>query len=244
MPITGRQAIRGLWTASAGLLPATVLAACSAAGSSAPAAIIRSSSGSLDASLDAVAAKYGSGMPRSPCKGRVVGSHLRYGFNVVRPVRIGSLSKSITGMAIALLIQDKKLTIRTALAEVLPHYLRAQHAKSGGRLLKPSLGPLDIAHLLAHRAGLRANSSSDRVNGLSSRTMLQFMPARPVLSDYLFMSGDERLNGTSGFRYSNLSFVFLGMVVEAASGLAYEDFCHERLLRPTGVSGRIPPDLR
>jgi D-alanyl-D-alanine carboxypeptidase len=152
---------------------------------------------------------------------------------------IGSLSKSVTAIGIALLVQDGRLTLHTRLGEVLPRYLQAK-----GRQLDPSLAPLDIEHLLAHRGGLRANATSDPANGLSSRSMLAKLAVSAHFSDYLLMSGSDTSDGTSGYRYSNLSYVLLGMVIEAVSGQSYETFCQSRILAPLRISARIAPDLQ
>ena len=152
---------------------------------------------------------------------------------------IGSLSKSVTAIGVALLIQDGRLTLHTRLGDILPRYLQAK-----GRQLDPSLAPVDIERLLAHRAGLRANATSDPANGLSSRSMLEKLPSDAHFSDYLFKSGSDTSDGTSGYRYSNLSYVLLGMVVEAVSGQSYEAFCQNRILAPLGISARIAPALQ
>jgi hypothetical protein len=112
---------------------------------------------------------------------------------------IGSLSKSVTAIGIALLVQDGRLTLHTRLGEVLPRYLQAK-----GRQLDPSLAPLDIEHLLAHRGGLRANATSDPANGLSSRSMLAKLPVSAHFSDYLLMSGSDTSDGTSGCLWAEL----------------------------------------
>ncbi len=158
---------------------------------------------------------------------------------VSQPLEIASLSKSVTAIGIALLIQDGRLTLQTRLGDVLPRYLQAK-----GRQLDPSLAPLDIEHLMAHRGGLRTNATSDAANGLSSRAVLEKLPADAHFSDYLLMSGSATSDGTSDYRYSNMSYVILGMVIEAVSGQSYEAFCQSRIFAPLGITGHIAPDLR
>jgi CubicO group peptidase (beta-lactamase class C family) len=158
---------------------------------------------------------------------------------VSQPLRIASLSKSLTAIGIALLIQNGQLTLKTRLGEVLPRYLQAK-----GHQLDPTLAKLDIEHILAHRAGLRTNLISDPKNGLSSSKVLELLSPDAHFSDYLLMSSADNSDGTSEYRYSNLSYVILGMVIEAVSGQSYETFCQIHILEPLRISGRIPPDLR
>ena len=58
------------------------------------------------------------------------------------------------------------------------------------------------------------------------------------------MSGADSTDGSSEYRYSNLSYIILGMVIEAVSGETYEAFCQSRIFSPLQIAAQIAPDLR
>src|SRR5471030_416016 len=78
-------------------------------------------------------------------------------------VMIGSLTKLVTGVAVAILIQQGKLTLQTKLGDLMDPYFRAR-----GKTLDDSLREVSVERLLTHTAGLRTNYCSDRVNGIDN----------------------------------------------------------------------------
>ena len=146
------------------------------------------------------------------------------------PEPVGSLSKSITGIAIALLIQEGKLTLDASVADVLAK-LYAQHK----RPIDPSMKAVTIARLLTHTAGLRPNKITDPVNGIASDAVLRTLGANPTAFDFLNATNGDHSNGESKFVYSNLSFLMLGLVVEAVSGESYESFCQKHIFQPLQI---------
>jgi D-alanyl-D-alanine carboxypeptidase len=53
--------------------------------------------------------------------------------------------------------------------------------------------------------------------------------------DFIVASGEDRSNGSRRYVYSNLSYAFLGLVIEAVSGESYGGFCRQRIFGPLGI---------
>ncbi|QIE29820.1 serine hydrolase [Caballeronia sp. SBC2] len=146
-------------------------------------------------------------------------------------LHIGSLSKSITAEAIALLIQNKQLDLESKLGDVLSSYFK-QHGKS----LDPSLENISILQLLTHTAGLKTNHTSDPINGIDNSIAFKALPRNATPLDYLFSANANSSVGSGQFVYSNISYLLLGLVVESVSGLSYQEYCRKNLFSPLGIT--------
>lgn len=144
---------------------------------------------------------------------------------------IGGLSNSITAIATAALIQDGKLSLRSTVGRVLAATYRAQ-----GLEVPPSLADITVERLLSHTAGLRSNVIADPVNGLRDGDVLRRIADDPTPLNYLIESGENKSNGSDEFAYANLSYLILGMMVDAASGEAYDAYCRRRIFEKAGVA--------
>ena len=152
------------------------------------------------------------------------------GANPDAAIRVARLAKSITAIAVALLIQDGKLALDSKLGALLgPMFTQRGHP------LDHSLHNVTIEQLLSHTAGLRASSSVDPVNGLRSSTVLAALNENASVFDYIVTSGGDRSSGVGRYAYSNLSYAFLGLVIEAVSGESYGEFCRQRIFDPLGI---------
>jgi CubicO group peptidase (beta-lactamase class C family) len=132
----------------------------------------------------------------------------------VRPdalFQVGSISKTFTGAAVMLLVQDGKVALDDPVARHLPD-------------LGPATGldfdTITVEQVLSHQAGfdgdhLFVQREWDDLRVLASARRL-FEPG-------------------TGYSYNNAGFSVAGAVIEAASGQPYETFVRERLLRPLGM---------
>lgn len=153
-------------------------------------------------------------------------------------VMIGSLTKLITGMAVAILIQQGKLTLQTKLGDLLDPYFRAR-----GKTLDDSLREVSVERLLTHTAGLRTNYSSDPVNGIDNSLVFRSLGVNSSAFDYLIASGGDKSNGDTKFVYSNISYLLLGLVIEQVSSQSYEQFCNDQIFAKQGISDATIPRL-
>ncbi len=152
-------------------------------------------------------------------------------------VALGDVSRSVTGIGIALLIQQDKLRLDSTLGNVLADYF-ARH----GTPLDASLRPVTIERLLTYRAGIRPNVAPDRNRGLSALDVTTRIGGTPHFFNYL-TTAKVGSSGRTAFAYSNLTYVLLGAVIEAVSGETYEAFCQRNIFRPLGITtATIPRD--
>ncbi|WP_174990908.1 serine hydrolase domain-containing protein [Pandoraea anapnoica] len=159
------------------------------------------------------------------------------GDEVQQLLPVASLSKSVTAIGIALLVQQGKLSLDAKLGDLLTDY-----AKEHGKPLDPSLRELTVRRLLAHRAGLATNGFNDPVNGLFSGLAIRRVGGSADFFNYLDAGEASHSTGRSDFVYSNVSYLLLGMVIEAVSGEDYKDFCEKNIFAPLGVTDAELPE--
>lgn len=160
-----------------------------------------------------------------------------------KPTLIASLSKAITGVCIATLVRDGKLSFTTPLRDAL-----AQFFKQYGPPVDQRLYQATIEELLAHRAGLRGNADDDFIYGIFAKRASSgrgwVAAARPVLSEYLLKDRLARLPG-GRYSYSNTGYEILTAVIEEQTGHSYEDYCGEAVFGKLGLAvPKLHPDWR
>jgi CubicO group peptidase (beta-lactamase class C family) len=149
------------------------------------------------------------------------------GMQAGAPSRIASLSKAITGICIAQLVDAGRLSFTTPLGGVLaPTFARL------GQPVDPRFKAITIEQLLRHRAGL-------------PREAMRGAPARDLKGSFVNILATPLAENPDGaMTYSNIGYLTLGMVVEAVTGSDYERYCREVALRPMRATGAIDPQLR
>jgi N-acyl-D-amino-acid deacylase len=145
--------------------------------------------------------------------------------------RIGSVSKTITQVAILTLVDQGRLRLTDRAVEVLRH-LKPVPAPSSD----PRWHEVTVLHLLKHQAGFESieamfppwSREAAKTAGVPEppecETIIRYMMGRPL--DYA--PGAKTV-------YSNFGYCVLGRVVEAASGMSYEAYVRKALLRPVGI---------
>ncbi len=136
---------------------------------------------------------------------------------------VWSVTKVATALAVLDLVEDGLLDLDTPVADILPWF---EVEQSEGRAMT-------VRDLLRHTSGLR--DTVPAVFGwlrydedLPNQT--EYLRAK--MQDYMslwFLPGEDR-------RYSNLGYMVLGAVIEAATGQTYEDVVRERVLEPAGMT--------
>lgn len=139
--------------------------------------------------------------------------------------RIASHSKTFTATAIMLLAEEGRLRIDDRAADHLPWLKDHQDSR---------WSEVTLRQLLAHIGGvIRDGLNTDywqleRAFPDAARFRNE-MQTTPLVVD----------NNTK-MKYSNYGYSLLGMVIEAVSGLPYNDFVTERIVRPLGLSHTHP----
>jgi CubicO group peptidase (beta-lactamase class C family) len=126
--------------------------------------------------------------------------------------RIGSITKTFTAAAIMQLRDAGKLDLEDTLDR---HVEGAAHTPT-------------IRRLLSHASGLQRETQDD------SWLSLRFAPPDELLET--LAEAELVLPSGARFHYSNLAFALLGIVVERASGVPYQDYVRERLFEPVGLT--------
>jgi len=134
--------------------------------------------------------------------------------------RVASLSKNFTALAVLQLRDAGKLALDVPVTAYLPE-LRAMRGSTR------DAAPITARMLLTHSAGLAWDDVWGAVSfGFSEAELAAFLQAGVTLA---------REPG-SGFEYSNLGFALLGRLIERVSGLSFEDYMTQHILRPLGMT--------
>lgn len=131
-------------------------------------------------------------------------------------LRVGSLTKQFTAVAILLLAEQGKLSLQDEVTRFLPDY--------------PVKGQkITIEHLLQHKSGIRNYTALDGFwsmaeKDLSVAQMVDFFKNEP----FDFTPGER-------YSYSNSGYFLLGAIIEKASGMPYADFIAKHIFEPLGM---------
>jgi CubicO group peptidase (beta-lactamase class C family) len=207
------------------LLAATVLSAATVgAQSSIPDSTARK--------IDAVFSRYGS-FDAPGCalgvyqNGRILyakgygSSNIEYGVPLTpsTPMIMGSVSKQFTAAAIALLVEDGRISLSDDVRKYIPEL--------------PDYGKtITINHLVHHTSGVRdfwalAEAGGWRLDdGYTVGDMITLATRQKHLN---FDPGDE-------YNYSNTGYVLLGEVVHRVTGKTLRQFAAERIFAPLGMT--------
>jgi CubicO group peptidase (beta-lactamase class C family) len=153
--------------------------------------------------------------------------------------RIGSLNKTMTAVAVLLLVEDGKLALDDKVVPVLgalgprPQFIKDSRVHD-----------ITIKHLLQHSGGFDRGKSGDplfapRAVDAAKR---QGAPMPPTCETILRDTLEGELDFAPGgkFAYSNVGYCILGRLIERSSGVTYEAFIRSRILEPIGVTRMRP----
>ncbi len=139
---------------------------------------------------------------------------------------LGSMDKMFTGVAIAQLVQQGKLSFDDTLAKVLPDFPDQAMAEK-----------VTIHQLLTHTAGTGDFIAHPDFH--VKRDQLR------RLSDHIPLIANQPLYFVPGarFSYSNSGYLLLGLVIERLSGESYENYVARQLFQPAGMTSTSYPEL-
>jgi CubicO group peptidase (beta-lactamase class C family) len=146
------------------------------------------------------------------------------------PVSVASLSKAVTGVCVAGLIERGRLAFETPLSQALSRTMARV-----GQPADPRLSAVTISQLLVHRAGFAPKK--DIVNAPLADYLRNHTARRTAFDSQLRWIFRHKLASEPGTRYaySNAGYLILGAVIEEASGRDYEGYCRETVLLPLGA---------
>lgn len=127
---------------------------------------------------------------------------------------MASLTKAMTSAAMAMLVDEGKMDWDDRVRDHLPWF----------SLSDPWVSEhLTVRDLLSHRVGI----------GRLTGNRLRFMPGRDpetIMGFVKHMPFEQTFR--SGYTYSNIMYMVAGQVIEAVSGMSWDDFMTERLFQP------------
>lgn len=146
--------------------------------------------------------------------------------------RIASISKLVTAIGIMKLREEGKLSLTDSVFG------------PGGILNDPYFdNPKDkrvysitVAELLGHESGWTHRYGDQMFMPLTIAEQMGLKPPVDTRTIVRFAL-NKRLHYTpgKGRAYSNLGYSILGLVIEKASGMSYEDYCRKEILEPLGI---------
>lgn len=130
---------------------------------------------------------------------------------------VGSVAKQFAAASILQLLDEGKLSLDDELTKWLPGI------STGGR-------SITLRRLMTHTSGIHGFGED---SGWETRMFLPRFPRDSAyrlirLEPFLFAPGEAQA-------YSNSGFWLLGLVVEKASGMAYEEYLDKRIFTPLGM---------
>jgi CubicO group peptidase (beta-lactamase class C family) len=157
-------------------------------------------------------------------------------------VQIMSQTKTVTGVAALMLVEEGRLNLTRPIEDYLPEFKGIQVAEKqpdGSVKVHPPQHPPVVWELMCHIAGLGFLPESGefaRINYTLDHTLAEAVRAY----------AGEQLVAEPGTKhlYSNMGIAMLGRMVEVLSGEKYEEFVASRILRPLGMKDPFffPPE--
>jgi CubicO group peptidase (beta-lactamase class C family) len=147
--------------------------------------------------------------------------------NVSTRFPIASLSKTITATAILQLAEAKKLNVADAVTKYLPQFPYPK---------------ITLQHLLSHTSGLPPyNAYFDSTRKLHPDTVFTNVDFIRSLTNnpktLLYEPGSKG-------NYDNINFIVLALVIEKVTGMQYNSYVTENILRPAGMTHTMFIPLR
>jgi len=152
--------------------------------------------------------------------------------------RIYSMTKTVTTVAVMLLVEEGVLALDDPLERHLPAFADMQ-VLVGGSADEPRLVPVErsitLRHLLTHTAGF-ANGGAG--SGMATQLLERAQPGESAdLREFAARVARVPLAEHPGtrFRYDGTQFQLLSRVVEVASGQSFDAFLQQRIFTPLGM---------
>lgn len=137
--------------------------------------------------------------------------------------RIASFSKIFTAIAIMQLFERGKLHLDERVQHYLPWCVAEQQAE---------IKHITIRQLLSHTSGL------DRDGDTSHWDDYRFPDLARIQQH--FKRGALIYSPTEQWKYSNYGYTLLGEIVKAVSGMTYEEYVIENIVKPLGLTHTAP----
>jgi CubicO group peptidase (beta-lactamase class C family) len=153
--------------------------------------------------------------------------------------RIASVSKPITSVAVMKLYEQGKI----GLDDIVFGSKGILNDQQYSNILDPAVKEITIRMLLQHTGGWNRDKSGDPMfeTLLISNKMKMASPP-DAISIIQYVLANQKLDFSPGtnYSYSNFGFCILGRVIEKISGMTYEDYVIQNILRPNHIDDMVP----
>jgi D-alanyl-D-alanine carboxypeptidase len=131
-------------------------------------------------------------------------------------LRIASMTKQFTAVAIMMLVDDGKLKLDDDFTQHLPDYPKPKKK-------------ITIDQLLTHTSGIPGYTELEDFNANRAKDF--------TVAQMIDRFKDKPLTFTPGtrMRYNNSGYFLLGAIIEQHSGMRYADFVAQRIFEPLGM---------
>ena len=130
--------------------------------------------------------------------------------------QIGSMTKQFTAIAILMLEEQGKLSVKDPVSKYIADY--------------PSGEQITIHHLLTHTSGIKDFTKMKSLSEISKKDMTPEMMVGFFKNEPVDFAPGEK------FEYNNSGYVLLGYLIELASGESYEEFIKKHIFEKAGMS--------
>lgn len=128
-------------------------------------------------------------------------------------IRLGSVSKQFFTTAIMKLVEDGKLSIEDSVHKFFPD-------------APETWRPIQIKHLMSHTSGLQREAPAyDNFKIQPDINVIKSAYSLPLV----FKTGEK-------YQYCNLAYFMLAEIIKQVSGMPWQDYIHEKLFIPAGMT--------
>lgn len=134
--------------------------------------------------------------------------------------RIASISKCITGLALGKMVEDRIINLDESIYTYVPYYPKKRFG-------------FTLRQLASHTAGIRGYRGKEYAlnQDFSIKDGINMFKNDPLV----FKPG-------TGYLYNSFDFVLLSLAMQEASGVPFERYVEEHILKPLGLHGTFSPN--
>ncbi|MCR9182502.1 MAG: serine hydrolase [Flavobacteriaceae bacterium] len=130
-------------------------------------------------------------------------------------LELASITKQFTGVAILMLMEQGKLSLKDPLSKYIADY--------------PKGDQVTIHHLLNHTSGIKSYTDGP---GLMQLARTDMTPIEIINS---FKDSPVDFEPGEQYAYNNSAYILLGYIIEQVSGMSYEDFIQKNIFDKLGM---------
>ena len=155
-------------------------------------------------------------------------------------LRVASISKMVTGVAIMQLYENGKLNLNDDISKYLGYSVKNPRY--------PKI-PITVKSLLSHTSSILDSGSYDKILETNNINGMRFIKLANVpLKEMLIVNGKHYSDKNYGdykpgsdFKYSNFGYGILGSIVENISGERFPEYCVKHIFAPLNMDASFDP---